>query len=157
MASRIKDLLDAKGLSPSAFADAVGIPRSTISHILSGRNKPSLDLIQKVLDAFPDVRTEWLVRGMGTMLSGAPDLFSQTTTDPVAAHPAPVAKPPGEKSFGDSEGNTYAPAVRSEPSPESNANGQDKVREREQRIVRIVTFYANQTFTVYSPSQDTAQ
>ena len=48
-------------LSASAFADKIEVQRSSISHILSGRNKPSLEFIQKVLTAFPKVSSDWLL------------------------------------------------------------------------------------------------
>ncbi len=77
MIERIRNIISAKQMSSSGFADAIGVPRSTISHILSGRNNPSLELVQKILDAFPDIRTQWLVRGDGDMSDRMQDLFSQ--------------------------------------------------------------------------------
>lgn len=67
MIERIKQILSEKQLSASRLADMIGVPRSTISHILSGRNNPSLEFVQKILDTFPDIRSEWLVRGQGLM------------------------------------------------------------------------------------------
>ena len=51
-------------LTASAFADEIGVQRSSMSHILSGRNKPSLELIQKVLSRFPKVSADWLIAGV---------------------------------------------------------------------------------------------
>lgn len=82
MVDRVKKIIKEKNLTSSGFADKIGVPRSTISHILSGRNNPSLELLQKILDNFPDVRTEWLIRGRGEMfMGGARDLFSFTEED----------------------------------------------------------------------------
>ena len=81
MVDRIRKIIQVKKLSASAFADRIGVPRSTISHILSGRNNPSLDLVQKILDAFPDVQTEWMVRGYGNMLTLQNSLFSDDDFD----------------------------------------------------------------------------
>jgi Helix-turn-helix. len=50
-------------MSASAFAEKVGVQPSSISHILSGRNKPSLEFIQKVLIQFPKVNADWLISG----------------------------------------------------------------------------------------------
>lgn len=63
MLERIKEIILQKGLSPSGFADAIQVQRSSISHILNGRNKPSLELIQKIITAFPDIDIEWLLTG----------------------------------------------------------------------------------------------
>lgn len=63
--TRLKQILDYYGLSASAFAEIVSIQRSSISHILSGRNKPSLEFITKILNAFPDIELLWLLSGVG--------------------------------------------------------------------------------------------
>jgi transcriptional regulator with XRE-family HTH domain len=76
MVDRIKLILKVNNLTASKFADEIGVQRSSISHIVSGRNQPSLDLVQKVLRRFPEIRSEWLLNGNGSMLSNAqPDLF----------------------------------------------------------------------------------
>lgn len=50
-------------LSAAAFAERIGVQRSSISHVMSQRNKPSLDLIMRILEAFPDVKPAWLLHG----------------------------------------------------------------------------------------------
>lgn len=60
---RVKKIMEDNELSSSQMADRIGVQRSAISHILSGRNKPSLDFILKVLESFSDVSSEWLLRG----------------------------------------------------------------------------------------------
>lgn len=63
---RLQILLDYYVLSASAFADKIDVQRSSISHLLSGRNKPSLDFILKVVEVFPDVDMYWFLNGTGT-------------------------------------------------------------------------------------------
>lgn len=60
---RIQYLMKKENLTSSSFADKVGVQRSSISHILSGRNKPSLDFILKIESAFNYVSLEWLIKG----------------------------------------------------------------------------------------------
>lgn len=60
---RIRKVIDDSELSSAAFADKIGVQRSSISHILSGRNKPSLDFVLKVLHAFPTLNSNWLLLG----------------------------------------------------------------------------------------------
>jgi transcriptional regulator with XRE-family HTH domain len=62
---RLQKVMDYYGESASSFAEKIGVQRSSISHILSGRNKPSLDFILKVLSAFPEVDLYWLFNGKG--------------------------------------------------------------------------------------------
>tara|TARA_B100000508_G_scaffold141026_1_gene145259 strand:+ start:32714 stop:33121 length:408 start_codon:yes stop_codon:yes gene_type:complete len=60
---RLQMVIKMNSLTNAQFADRVGVQRSSISHIMAGRNKPSLDFIQKTLDAFPKVDAKWLVTG----------------------------------------------------------------------------------------------
>lgn len=64
-AKRLHKVLDYYGLSASSFADRIDFNRSSISHLLSGRNKPSLDFVMKVLNEFPEVELYWLLNGKG--------------------------------------------------------------------------------------------
>ncbi len=68
MIDRIKLLLETQGMTATEFADRLGIQRSGLSHIMSGRNKASLDFVRKVLTAFPEVSPDWLIRGSGSLL-----------------------------------------------------------------------------------------
>lgn len=60
---RIQMIMRMNNLNASQFADKIGVQRSSISHIISGRNKPSLDFLQKTLDKFPRVNADWLITG----------------------------------------------------------------------------------------------
>lgn len=62
---RLEKIINFYGLSASSFADKIGVQRSSISHILSGRNKPSLEFVMKVLSPFPEVDLYWLLNGKG--------------------------------------------------------------------------------------------
>jgi len=79
---RLLKLLDTEQLSSSKFADVIGVQRSSVSHILSGRNKPSFDFLQKTLKAFPYLNADWLILGEGKMydteeFTGGGSLFDQ--------------------------------------------------------------------------------
>lgn len=67
---RLETIFDYYGLTASSFADKINVQRSSISHLLSGRNKPSLDFILKVMDQFPDVELLWLLNGKGNFPKG---------------------------------------------------------------------------------------
>lgn len=69
MVDRIKQVMNYEQMSPTAFADAIDINRSSLTHIFSGRNQPSLDVAKKILSAFPEISTEWLIMGVGSMFS----------------------------------------------------------------------------------------
>jgi transcriptional regulator with XRE-family HTH domain len=65
MKDRISLLIKAKNLTAAQFADEIGVQKSSISHILSGRNNASLDFIQKILVSYPEVSMEWILFGKG--------------------------------------------------------------------------------------------
>ncbi len=67
MKERLVQLLDLEQLTPSKFADIIGVQRSSVSHVVSGRNNPSFDFIQKTLNAFPGLNADWLILGKGSM------------------------------------------------------------------------------------------
>jgi transcriptional regulator with XRE-family HTH domain len=98
LSEKIELLIKRKQLSASQFADKLGIPRSSISHILSGRNKPSLDVVQKILRVFPEITAEDLLfedRTLGsvaivkeiTAAPSTPSLF-----DPILPTPSESVK-----------------------------------------------------------------
>ena len=62
---RLQKVIDYYGESAAAFAEKIGVQRSSISHILSGRNKPSLDFVMKVIHSYPEVELYWLLNGKG--------------------------------------------------------------------------------------------
>lgn len=92
---RISKIIKYSELSLSEFADKIEVQRSNISHITSGRNKPSLDFLIKIKDRFPELQWDWLINGDGEMLkkiepeiiqekpkpTSLPDLFSLIDDD----------------------------------------------------------------------------
>jgi len=77
-AERLTMIMKFYQLSASAFADKIQVPRSSISHLLSGRNKPSLDFVLKVVKEFDEVELYWFLNGKGT--------FPKTATSSPAPH-----------------------------------------------------------------------
>ena len=121
--TRLKKILDYYGLSASAFAEIITVQRSSISHILSGRNKPSLDFITKVLNAFPDIELQWLLSGVGE--------FPKSTAPLQKAEPTPIAENPVSK------------RQISTPPIATISNAEDSIE-------RIVIFYRDGSFKNYS-------
>ena len=144
---RLEIILDYYNLSASAFADKISVQRSSLSHLLSGRNKPSLDFIIKVIEVFPEVDLYWISNGKGTFPKSentsnhfeevksasietpfiqteleSPDLFSATASKNF------------EKEIQPTEINHHTPTA--------NTSG---------TIERIVIFYKDGTFKNYMP------
>jgi len=81
-AKRLVIIMDYFQLSASAFADRINAQRSSISHLLSGRNKPSLDFVMKVVKEFKEVELYWLLNGKGTFPNN-PSPISSNSDDTV--------------------------------------------------------------------------
>ena len=73
--NRLLEILENKNLSASQFAEKIGVQRSSVSHVLSKRNKPSLDFIIKISKTFEDISLDWLINGDNTLKS------SETTNE----------------------------------------------------------------------------
>lgn len=67
MKDRIKLIMEKENLTPAKFADKLEINRAVISHILNGRNNPSLDVVTKILDEMDYINPEWLIKGVGSI------------------------------------------------------------------------------------------
>ncbi|MDX9940839.1 MAG: helix-turn-helix transcriptional regulator [Bacteroidales bacterium] len=169
MIKRIQKIMQLKKLTSSAFADKVGVPRSTISHILSGRNNPSLEFVQKVLDSFPEIRTEWLIRGESHMLKASNTLFPDEDFEL-----SEVIKSPLEEKA-DIAGKEEKISPSSQAREEiSKSEGDKKMPEKEvfsdkdmptarkksdisvkfhKKAIRVMLFYADGTFFEYFPEQ----
>ena len=119
---RLQKVIDFYSETASSFAEKIGVQRSSISHILSGRNKPSLDFVMKVLHSYPEVELYWLMNGKGN--------FPNTSK----ISEAPVSIP--SKSI--SKTQTSIPKIDSIPSSDSE-------------IEKIVIFYKDGTFKSYHP------
>jgi transcriptional regulator with XRE-family HTH domain len=123
-AERLKKIMDHHQLSAAAFADRIQVQRSSISHLLSGRNKPSLDFVMKVVREFKGVELYWLLNGKGSF----PQEQQGTHTE--------------SKSISED----FPPVSQKEPERKPT-----KPSVSENRIERIVVFYSDGTFKAYSP------
>jgi transcriptional regulator with XRE-family HTH domain len=138
---RLEFILDYYTLSASGFADKIGVQRSSLSHLLSGRNKPSLDFILKILEFFPEIDLYWILNGQGN--------FLKMKNEKNAPSPTPnFEEKILEKTFSTAksfEKNTTQEAEKiisqEKKMLETNPNS----------IEKIVILYANGKFKEYNP------
>ncbi|MBR8535770.1 helix-turn-helix transcriptional regulator [Carboxylicivirga sediminis] len=154
MKERIEAIIKHERLTPSLFADAIGVQRSGISHILSGRNKPSLDFLNKLLGRFPHISGDWLITGQGTMLKNAVSLPKEEaqlqmpmTGEQVKESPKKSFKLP-KKEVKEEEVPAYKPLEK----PQTAQNLAQTVAAVDGKsIERIIVFYADKSFVEYRP------
>lgn len=158
---RIEFIMKCYNLTPSMFADKVGIQRASVSHILSGRNKVSLDIIQKIHIALPDVDLEWLMTGNGVQPAFQKE--QQVSAD-IAAEPLLF----GSYDDGGSSENIYPQSAVRQPKSAlpsksaaarmprrtiSNKGQNEKDVENVKRIKEIRIFYSDGTYETLFPEK----
>jgi transcriptional regulator with XRE-family HTH domain len=143
---RLEIVLDYYTLTASLFADKVGVQRSGLSHLMSGRNKPSLDFVMKIAENFPEVDLYWLLKGTGTFPKKSEKEITQDEPAQPSSPPAPQYK---ETVMGDLF-SQHEPI--SEPD-QSNTNTEFKISAGGKQAQKIVVFYSDNTFKEYFPSE----
>ena len=142
-AKRLQKICDEYELSAAAFAEKVSVGRATISHILSGRNKPSLDFVMKITSSFPEVDLYWLLYGRGVF----PKVEEKSKADLQPSPSFSVASKPQEPN----------PIEKSQP-PLSDPTSNTAVFENNtssstntQKIKRVLIFFEDGHFESYEP------
>lgn len=157
---KIKQILIDKNLTPSYFADEIGVQRSSISHILSGRNRPSFDIIQKIIRRFPELGYEWIMEEdaqshnqFGQLNYGAPRDKAQPSSinrrDQSVSYLAPSANIRNQR-------NEIPPVVAQQPFVAStntlDATDSTPATLMQKRVEKILIFYTDGSFREYSPA-----
>ena len=140
MKDRIAHIIRAKNLTAAEFAIRLGIQPSNISHLLSGRNNPSLDFVRKLKETFPEYNLDWIIFGSGPMTVSEPFLPPTAVTDTHVMEEREEEinfDSPAEPSFDSEE----QPASMSNPPLPSFHSGWKK----------LILVYEDNTFEVLSP------
>jgi len=136
MKDRIRKILQEYGLTSTNLADKIGVQRSSISHLLSGRNKPGFDFIHKLLKNYPDINPHWLIMGEGSMYTSEkrPTLPFSEENESSASRESNIP----------SEGH---PSDQIEHSQTGKMNSK-------KHIEKIVIFYNDHSFDEYHPNEE---
>lgn len=158
MINRIQLILKTKNLSPSQFADQISVQRSGVSHILSGRNNPSLDFILKVLKTYPEIDADWLLFGKGQMINlpqskeEIPTMLKEETIKKASVQPDLFAQVIDEPSISKVKADKTESVVTSDPIPEKVKEViRQEITDKTEKIEKIVIFFENNTFKDYFP------
>ncbi len=164
MKERLVQLLDLEQLSPSKFADIIGVQRSSVSHVISGRNNPSFDFLQKTLRAFPGLHADWLILGEGSMYEHMGRDVSGNLFDPpslpveelfpddlLAGDQVPVQKMDSSEALQEQNARE-----RTDPVPVAKDDTEAKEPSKSdaaKKIVQVMILYDDDTFSSFGPSQ----
>ncbi len=131
---RLEKILDYYSLSATAFAEKIDFNRSTISHLLSGRNKPSLEFVMKLLQKFPEVEMNWLLFGKGSFPASASSFENKGSL--ITPKQKPLSSEEKKMDLFSAENKSDKKEL-----VQNNKNSTD--------IERIVIFYRDGSFNVY--------
>lgn len=137
---RLETILEYYNLNASSFADKIGVQRSSLSHLLSGRNKPSLDFILKILEVFPEVDLYWILNGKGAFPKSNNEI---KTTDTI--HTAQNNEAINANLFS----NVSEEKVTTAPTAIKKSNKQESFSNE---VEKIVFFYKDGTFKEFKPN-----
>ncbi|MDR1557016.1 MAG: helix-turn-helix domain-containing protein [Tannerellaceae bacterium] len=152
MKDRILQIMHREGLTPARFAEVINVQRSAVSHIMTGRNNPSLDVVMKILDKYPYVDPDWLLYGKGEIIrkntSSAAiqsDLFSPTPPK------APVIPP---RSTAVAEKHRETEVEKPQNIIRQTVQEPVIIKKTEQKNVsKIMIFYSDNTFETFIPEK----
>ncbi len=147
MKDRILAFLQNENKSYAQFAEEIGVQPSGISHILSGRNNPSLDFVIKMLHRYSSLSSDWLLFGKGPMYKHV----SQPTLFDVEIENNVYQAGGDENGAVDWTEGQMAPESPEMASEEAIRSG-DQPGDPHKRLIRVLFFYTDKTFTEYTPS-----
>lgn len=153
MEKRLLLFLQSEDMNPTKFADRIGVQRSSISHILSGRNKPSYDFLVRIMDGFPQLNAEWLLTGKGKMyksdISVQPTLFDQLVVNKQDSISAEISEGKQKQAIPKTstiENSQDINAERESPGEFVYKSKQEKIPSK---IEKIIILYSDKTFKDY--------
>lgn len=152
--AQLTAIINHEKLTSSAFADSIGVQRSSISHILSGRNKPSLDFLQKILTSYPKYNAEWLILGHGDMLKTDKGLKFQASNKQLKEMPNQVQNPLNNL-FSQSKqpvNQVTNPKEIAEPEKAKEEPIESYSTPSNKHIDKIIILFNDGTFDAYKPN-----
>lgn len=157
MINRINLILRAKNITAKQFAEEIGIQPSGMSHIMSGRNNPSLDFVSKVIRRYPEIDANWLLLGKGEMYMGMKNEELKMKNEELGNEPTLFSEPdPLPEPEEDDIPLSQSQVTDSSPTLGEQLECLDKepapIENDERKLVKILFFYDDRTFEEYRPS-----
>ena len=151
MNDRINKIMQYYHLSATQFAIEIGIQRSALSHIMSGRNKPSLDFVLKLKSRFNEINTDWLLWGKGKMMGESNTIKKDDVKQGVLNLPVDETRQEEELPLAKSENPALYSVASKKSVTENKKESPGSVDQGDAEIEKIVVFYKNGRFKSYQP------
>ncbi len=151
MIDRIKSLMNEKKMSATQFSDEIGIQRSSLSHVLSGRNKPSLDFMLKIKNRFSDINLNWLLLGQENMLQnfGDEEIQDDNSNRLDIVSDSRIGLNVGRRPNKTENFEDYSIAKKNK---DKSTDFQSNIRS-EKKLKQVILLYNDDTFTTYQPEE----
>lgn len=148
MKERIIKIMECERMGQAQFASAIGIQRAAMSHIISGRNNPSLDVMTKILHRYPQINPDWLLLGKGEMLRN--NTPAMEPADNITKNPPQIQVVP--------EGHQELPFQESRKELENSEKAWAVSVERPSKTVsKIMVFYSDNTYDTFVPEKQESE
>jgi len=149
MKERIIQIMNQEGLNHSRFAEEIGIQRAAMSHITSGRNNPSMDVVIKILERFDNINPDWLIFGKGNMMRDNHQIYLPKQPD-LFANFSHISSE--EKNISE---NRREIKEKKAPIPPKKAENETVIRVETpiKKIVKIMLFYSDNTYESFNPEK----
>lgn len=149
MIDRIQLILKSKNLSSSQFADEIQVQRSSVSHILTGRNKPSLDFVSKILSSYSELNSDWLLFGKGQMIKIQEQFQKNTKAEekPEKSDKSPILQKNTEINFDEEIPKNM------ETKKKASASTQIEISSSKSEVEKIIVFYSDKSFVEFLPNK----
>lgn len=151
---KIREFIIYKDLQPSKLADELGISRPMMSHVLSGRNKPNIEIVMKILSKYPDLNPEWLNGNAPNMFrEGASQESYLQENRQENKYITPTIQPNNTQNLFNNQNNQQE--IEEEKTEkvkfqENNEIQQKKSKKSEGKTIeKIIVFYTDKSFDTY--------
>lgn len=161
MKDRIRLIMESERLTPSAFADRLQLGRAVVSHILNGRNNPSLDVVTRILSKMNYINPDWLITGTGNMYKAEPEEkipttqqiginnnFRTTQSEPDLFAQTAISSTPGQQENEYRKEIIVERPIKHDEVPDNKQIIYQKATDR--KISKIIIYYSDNTFETFN-------
>ncbi|HKK81299.1 MAG TPA: helix-turn-helix transcriptional regulator [Prolixibacteraceae bacterium] len=154
MRERIVKFIETEGLTAGEFADKIGVQRSSVSHVLNGRNNPGFSFIQKILDTYPEVNSRWLLTGAGDIYDS--DVVSKNEKQEKSVETNDLFSTVNNRNVSNpplSNKSLQNPVAEQHSQQHVSNEPATNIPKQPKKVVKVLIFYDDHTFEDFRPAE----